>query len=145
MATGLQNEIIYSFVVQARNAYGLSAYSAKVDILCAFKPEPPISVVTSNFGNSILIDWTPGPTNGLPITAYAIYIRKQDNTYAQNLMYCNGAYAVYVSGRQCTVPLADLTSTPFNLLLGDHVDVKVIASNVYGSSEFSAVGDGAVI
>jgi len=52
---------------------------------------------------------------------------------------------VFVSGKQCTVPLADLTSSPFNLLLGDHVDVKVIAINVYGPSEFSAVGDGAFI
>lgn len=101
--------------------------------------------MTSQFGNSILIDWTPGPTNGSPITAYAIYIRKQDNTYAQNLMYCNGAYTSIVSNLQCTVPLADLTSTPFNLLLGDHVDVKVIATNVYGNSAFSAVGDGAFI
>jgi hypothetical protein len=60
-------------------------------------------------------------------------------------MYCNGAYTVFVSNLQCTVPLADLTSTPFNLLLGDHVDVKVIAINVYGNSAFSAVGDGAFI
>ena len=60
-------------------------------------------------------------------------------------MYCNGAFAVFVSGRQCTVPLADLTTTPFNLVLGDHVDVKVIAKNIYGSSDFSAVGDGATI
>jgi len=43
------------------------------------------------------------------------------------------------------VPLADLTSSPFNLILGDHVDVKVIATNLYGSSDFSSVGDGAVI
>ena len=138
-------ETVYTFTVSAQNSYGYGANSTTVDILCAFVPQPPISVVTSNFGNSILIDWTPGATNGSPITAYAIYIRKQDNTYAQNLLYCNGAYAVFVSGKQCTVPLADLTSSPFNLLLGDHVDVKVIAINVYGPSEFSAVGDGAFI
>ncbi len=60
-------------------------------------------------------------------------------------MYCNGAYASIASNLQCTVPLADLTSTPFFLLLGDHVDVKVLAINDYGSSAFSAVGDGAFI
>jgi len=69
-------------MVQSRNSYGLGANSTKIDILCAFSPAPPISVVTSNFGNSILIDWTPGSTNGSPITAYEIHIRKQDNTYA---------------------------------------------------------------
>jgi hypothetical protein len=60
-------------------------------------------------------------------------------------MYCNGAYASIVSNLQCSVPLGDLTTSPFSLVLGDHVDVYVVAINSYGSSAFSAVGDGAFI
>ena len=41
--------------------------------------------------------------------------------------------------------LSVLEAAPFNLIEGDHVYVKVTASNVYGESEFSAVGNGATI
>ena len=60
-------------------------------------------------------------------------------------MYCNGALSAVVSTRTCTVPLSSLQATPYNLVFGDHVNVIVVATNEYGSSDYSAVGNGATI
>jgi hypothetical protein len=43
------------------------------------------------------------------------------------------------------VPLDSLTAAPYSLTLGSSIDVKVIANNVYGDSDYSAVGSGAFI
>ena len=50
-----------------------------------------------------------------------------------------------VAERQCTVPLDVLTSTPYNLNLGDSIYVKVQAINFYGPGVLSAEGNGATI
>ena len=41
--------------------------------------------------------------------------------------------------------LVTLRSSPFNLVFGDSIDVKIISVNVYGDSVLSTVGSGAVI
>lgn len=41
--------------------------------------------------------------------------------------------------------MSDLTSAPFNLVLGDEITVKVMAHNVYGDSLNSEAGSGANI
>jgi hypothetical protein len=43
------------------------------------------------------------------------------------------------------VPLSVLRDAPFNLEFGDSVFMKVAALNVYGSSGFSQIGNGATI
>ena len=45
----------------------------------------------------------------------------------------------------CRVPLALLYNSPFNLVLGDSIDVKVTATNIYGDGLASPVGSGANI
>lgn len=50
-------------------------------------------------------------------------------------------YTLYAT-TLCNVPLSSLTSPPYNLNLGSSIDVKVIAYNVYGDSDYSAVGSG---
>lgn len=45
----------------------------------------------------------------------------------------------------CTVPLATLTTSPFNLNRGDSIIVKVLATNFYGSSIMSIQGNGAMV
>jgi hypothetical protein len=41
--------------------------------------------------------------------------------------------------------LTTLYVAPFNLQLGDSIDVKIAATNVYGTSPFSPVGSGAQV
>ena len=43
------------------------------------------------------------------------------------------------------MPLDTLTAAPFLLSLGEAVNTKVLATNFYGSSDYSQVGNGAVI
>jgi hypothetical protein len=43
------------------------------------------------------------------------------------------------------VPLNSLTSAPYSLSLGSSIDIKVIAYNNYGDSDYSIVGSGATI
>lgn len=58
---------------------------------------------------------------------------------------CDGTDPTIVGTQTCTVTLADLQIEPFNLIEGDHVNVKVTATNYYGESPASVVGDGASI
>lgn len=38
-----------------------------------------------------------------------------------------------------------MTASPFNLKLGDSVNIRIIATNAYGDSIISTVGKGAII
>ena len=86
-------------------------------------------------------------TNGSPITAYKIYIRQTDQTtYTQESVECDGASTVVISSRTCKVNLVTLKSSPFSLVKGDSVYVKIVSVNVYGDSAiYSVAGNGAVI
>ena len=135
----------YTFKVRARNEFGFGDFSQEVLILCAFAPEPPGTVTTANSNSDIVISWSEPELNGLLITEYTILIQKSDYTYTTDLMYCNGALHVIVSTRTCTVPLSSLQVTPYNLVFGDHINVIVVSTNEYGSSQYSEVGNGATI
>jgi hypothetical protein len=45
----------------------------------------------------------------------------------------------------CTIPVTTLRAAPFTLAWGDHVYAKVFATNIYGNSDFSLPGNGAMI
>ena len=47
-ATSLIAGVTYQFKVESRNSYGYSDYSTIITMLCAYIPEPPTSVTTSN-------------------------------------------------------------------------------------------------
>ena len=83
---------VYSFRVEARNAYGYSAYSAEVSVLAAAVPSTPSAPSTEVSGSWIIIRWSEPATNGSPIQSYTISIRESDgSTYTQNLLYCDGS------------------------------------------------------
>jgi len=67
--------VTYSFKIESRNSYGYSTYSSSITLLCAYVPDPPITVSTANSADKITITWSSPTTNGSPITAYKIYIR----------------------------------------------------------------------
>jgi hypothetical protein len=51
IAVGLSSGILYQFKVESRNSYGYSLSSDSVTLLCAFKPDAPATVTTTNVGN----------------------------------------------------------------------------------------------
>jgi hypothetical protein len=61
------------------------------------------------------------------------------------LIYCDGGDAVIRDATQCTIPVSALKAAPFSLPWGEHVFAKVLATNIYGSSESSEPGNGAMI
>ena len=50
-----------------------------------------------------------------------------------------------MSNLNCTIPLIKLQDSPFNLTLGDSVFATLTASNVYGESSPTPVGNGGTI
>ncbi len=46
---------------------------------------------------------------------------------------------------KCTIPVTTLRAAPFTLEWGDHVFAKVFATIIYGNSEVSLAGNGAMI
>ena len=100
------------------------------------------SVSTSN----IIISWEEPEDNGSPITAYKILIRKSDDTtFAQDLTNCDGTQADIRTARQCVVPNAVLLAQPFNHNYGASIYAKVIATNQYGDSAVSEIGNGGIM
>lgn len=66
-------------------------------------------------------------------------------TFSQDLASCAGNDATVLAEAQCKIPIATLITSPFDHPWGASIQVKVAAINVVGSSEYSAVGNGAVI
>jgi hypothetical protein len=50
-----------------------------------------------------------------------------------------------IQNTECTLPLSKLTSTPFSLLRGYGIHIKIIAINAYGESPISVSGNGGVV
>jgi hypothetical protein len=141
-ATGLTAGIIFEFKVESRNSYSFSAYSDVITLLCAYIPEPPLTVTTTNLNELVTIDWIVPVTNGSPITAYKVFVRLNDDvTFTEENVDC----VVVVATKTCSITLETLKATPYDLVKDDSVYVKIISVNLYGESELSFEGNNAVI
>jgi hypothetical protein len=145
-AISLTPGVVYKFIVQARNAFGISDYSEEVFILAAQIPDQPQPPVTTFLRETVQIDWIEPFTGGSAITGYKIYIRESDAIeYTLELHDCDGGVETIWSNQQCTVLVSTLRNAPFSLLWGSSVYAKVLAYNLYGESTVSDEGNGAVI
>ena len=145
LVTGLNPGTLYSFTVQALNSEGLSSASSPVSILAAETPATPAMPTTAIVGSNINVSWVAPTSNGSPITAYIITFRDSADNYHLLLDDCNGSSPQVVSTLQCVVPLTKMYVSPFNLILGDNIAVKIVAINSYGNSLPSAPVDGAAV
>lgn len=144
--TGLVLGTQYEFIVEARNINGYSSASNSLTILHAIAPEQPSSPTSSNTGTEIVINWTAPSDNGAEITSYTITIRQSDGvTFSEDTSNCDGNDATIISTRQCTVPLATLTTGPYSLNVGDQIYIKVVATNVKGDSVASIEGSDSLV
>jgi hypothetical protein len=96
-------------------------------------------------GADITISWPEVEDNGSTITSYLIMIRSHDGDYFEDLDYCDGTDELVLSTRSCTLPLSQLYTTPYDMVLGDHIFAKITAVNLYGISLESVPGDGAAV
>lgn len=145
-ATSLTFGLTYTFRVEARNEFGYSSESEDISILCAAVPVAPLQPTTTIAADHVIFDWAEPVANGKPITGYKIYIRKSDLSYEQvPSVDCDGFDSLIMAETQCLVPFSTMTASPFLLLKGYSVFIKVIAVNEYGDSLYSTAGNGAVI
>lgn len=94
----------------------------------------------------MLFEWNDPTDNGAPIIGYKIYIIESDGvTFTQESIECDGTSQTLIDNRNCLVDLTTLRAAPYNLVLEDSVQIKVISINSYGDSEYSLTGNGAEI
>lgn len=125
----------YTFIVQARNAFGFGANSTATTILAAYRPSPPALPSTTFAPDTVTIKWDTPVTNGAIVTAYVIKIRHSDGgTFTENIANCNGTIASIVTATSCTIPVATLRADPYLLPYGSSIFAKVIAINEKGAS-----------
>lgn len=65
--------------------------------------------------------------------------------YSEELVNCDGSDAILISSQSCSIPIATLRAAPYDLPWGSSIQVKLTATNAYGDSQQSTVGNGAVI
>ena len=100
LATGLTFGVTYEFKIESRNSYGYSGYSETITLLCAFKPDPTLTLSTANTNELVTVTWDEPIANGSPITAYKILVEeKGTGVFTQESVDCDGTSAGVVTNR----------------------------------------------
>jgi hypothetical protein len=137
-ATGLTAGEAYQFRYRLRNTYGWGAYSPVLVAVAANPPSTPTQPRSSNTGTSVQLNWAEPYTGGSAILELDIEILASDGSFFADLIYCNGVSDATVRAQAyCVIPMSVLTASPFNLLQGDLVVARMLATNIVGSSDYS--------
>ena len=98
-------------------------------------------------GSEVVVSWDPQSSGGSPITGYKVYLQTADGSFNSENTQC--AYTVHQAtvlvNTACQIAITRLMQAPFNHVYGASIKAKVIATNFYGDSGFSELGNGAVI
>lgn len=130
----------YRFRYRAKNIFGWSPYSEVITALAATVPEAPAMATTVNTGTSVRIDWVIPYNGGSTITAYNVQIQKKNGDWIEELTYCAArSDSTVIANRYCVIPIATLSASPYLLVQGDIVKVRVLAQNAIGDSSYSTV------
>ena len=108
-------------------------------------PIAPEDPQTFLIGNMVNVEWSESFDQGSPIKGYKLFIQGHDGEYRHETTECDGNSAEVIANRVCLISLSRLTAAPYSLVLDESIWVKVIATNIYGDSEFSVEGNGALI
>jgi hypothetical protein len=89
-------------------------------------------------GTKVKITWTAPYTNSETILDYQILILEKDQlTYFEETLNCNGQVDPVKSQLYCFVPLTVLRASPYLLEFNDLVFAKARARNIWGYGAFS--------
>ena len=145
--SGLSTGNPHKFRVRARNAVGFSNYSSVFTIISATVPAQLSAPTTALHGGDtqVIIDWSaPADLGGLSIDGYKVVIKTSTNSFAEDLTNCDAETDTgIISATRCSIPVATLRASPFDLSDTDPVVAKVTAFNALGDSDESAEGNGA--
>ena len=93
----------------------------------------------SYVGDYMLIDWEAPFNGGATINGYRIEIKTAGMVFTQDLTNCDGSQPDITDATQCIVYIATMMASPFSLPLGETIDVRLLAYNYYGESEYSQI------
>jgi hypothetical protein len=86
----------------------------------------------------VTISWVAPSSNSESIDAYIIKISDSTNSnYYEDTTDCDGSTTTVITNMACTIPMSTLTSSPYNLVFGDLVDVIASAHNSNGYGSYS--------
>lgn len=93
----------------------------------------------------MLISWDEAVNNGAEITGYKIFIQQHDSTtFVAAPASCDATDPIIMAQMYCYVSLFTLIEAPYSLIKNEPIEVKVVATNSYGDSDFSPAGNGAL-
>jgi hypothetical protein len=72
---GLTPGVTYKFKVQARNSFGLSVYSADLELTVGYKPAQPAAPSTTVVADDVIVSWVAPDAHGSPITSFRITLQ----------------------------------------------------------------------
>ena len=70
---------------------------------------------------------------------------KSDNVTYLATSYCDGTQLSVITNTSCTVSSSIFNGSPYFIQWGNSIYAIVAATNIYGTSSFSPIGNGAVI
>lgn len=95
-----------------------------------------VTSVDSTTGG-VQISWV-APNNGQDtITSYTIQIANAAGTTWTASASCDGASSTVILALKCIVPMSELTAAPYTLTFDSLVQVRIAATNSFGTSTWS--------
>ena len=73
----------------------------------------------------MIVSWEEPDDGGSEITAYIVKLRDSTSSFRTELTSCDGSSQVIIDSQSCTIPLDTLTAAPFNLVLGNPIQVII--------------------
>ena len=137
VSSGVNEGLLYSFRLRAKNQLGWGPYSEIVQTIPCTNPAKmtPVTMTIENI--YVKVSWTLPPANGAQITNYRVLILANDQMTWQESVQCDSADPVLVSDLECFVPMEELTGPRFSLGYNQFIKAKVQARNYRGWSELS--------
>jgi hypothetical protein len=115
-------------------------------MLCAWVPAATDAPTTEVFNDQVLISWNEAVPHGATVTEYKIFIRQHGTEEVLVVApgSCDGTDEQTINEYYCWVSLFDLIEPPYNLVKGEEIQVSIVATNSYGDSDYSPLGNGAL-
>lgn len=143
VTTGVLGGKSYGFRYRAKNRQGIGAYSDTAYFKAVNVPDQMVPAIISETGVNVRIEWIAPNSGSLPIVSYLIEIMTADSENYAETSSCNGTDSYIISNMFCTVPMSNLTTSPFNLTQGELIRVRLSAKNSLGfgiASTLNTVG-----
>lgn len=115
VTTGVNEGLLYSFRLRAKNEHGWGPYSEIVQTTPSNLPSKMDPVTMSIENIYVKISWLAPDPNGAQITNYRLLILANDGLTWKESAACDSDDPVLVIDRNCFIPMEELTGPSFSL------------------------------